>query len=65
MYHCERRGRGIVVRGAAQNMIFRKNTTYQRMLERCKEVYTEEEHENADFYVGVHLYGVPTKLRLM
>lgn len=41
-----------MVRGAAQNIIFRKNTTYQRMLERCKEIYTEEEQENADFYVA-------------
>lgn len=53
MYYCPKRGRGVVMRGeAAQNMIFRRSTTYKRMLERCMEVYNQEEREGAEFYVA-------------
>ena len=52
MYYCQRRGRGVAIRGEARNMIFRRSTTYKRMLEKCTEVYPEEERSNAEFYVA-------------
>ena len=49
MYHCPRRSRGVLVKGDARSMFFRKDCTYQWMLEKCvSEVYTEEERKNAD-----------------
>ena len=53
MYHCPRRSHGVLVKGDARNMFFRKDCSYQRMLEKCiTEVYTEEERENAEFYIA-------------
>ena len=52
MYYCPKRGRGVAIRGEVQNMIFRRSTTYKRMLERCIEVYPEEEQTHAQFYVA-------------
>ena len=53
MYHCPRRSRGVLVKGDARNMFFRKDCSYQRMLEKCiAEIYTEEERENAEFYIA-------------
>ena len=53
MYHCPRRSRGVLVKGDARNMFFRKDCSYQRMLEKCiAEIYTEEEQENAEFYIA-------------
>lgn len=33
-------------------MFFCKDCTYQWMLEKCKEVYSEEEQKSAEFYVA-------------
>ena len=53
MYHCPRRSRGVLMKGDARNMFFRKHCSYRRMLEKCiAEVYTEEERENAKFYIA-------------
>lgn len=58
MYYCERRGRGIAIRSSAQNMVFRRDCSYQRMLERCMEVYSDDERQNSEFYVA-DSRGVP------
>ena len=58
MYHCERRGRGIHIRGVTPtNVVFNKDCTYQRMLEKCSS-YSSEEREKATFYVA-DSRGVP------
>ena len=33
-------------------MFFRKDCSYKRMLEKCREVYNEEEQKNAEFYIA-------------
>ena len=41
------------MKGDARNMFFRKDCSYQRMLEKCiAEINTEEEQENVEFYIG-------------
>ena len=46
MYHCPRRSRGVLMKGDARNMFFRKDCSYQRMLEKCT-AEADEECENA------------------
>ena len=59
MYHCGRRGRGIHIRGVTPtNIIFNKDCTYQRMLEKCCSIYSTEEREKATFYIA-DSRGVP------
>ena len=43
----------MAIRGeAVRNMIFRRSTTYKRMLEKCMEAYPEDKRSNAEFYVA-------------
>ena len=42
----------MAIRGEARNIIFRRSTTYKRMLEKCTEIYSEEERSNAEFFVA-------------
>lgn len=52
MYYCKRRGKGIAVRGGAQNIVFRRDCTYKRMLERCINIYSQQDRANAEFYIA-------------
>lgn len=53
MYFCSRRSRGILERAAAKNIIFRRDCTYKRMLDKCIEaVYSTEETQDAEFFIA-------------
>ena len=60
MYHCYKRGRGILQRGIPPtNINFNTSCIYKHMVERCKNLcsFTEEEKQN-EFYIA-DSKGVP------
>ena len=55
MYHCPTRGRGIRIRGdSPTNIIFTRDCSYQRMLEKCINQlgYSEAEKRENSFYIA-------------
>lgn len=54
MYHKEKRGRGVHIRGAPMKyVLLRANCTYQHMLTKCaQETYPEEDQRNFDFFIA-------------
>lgn len=52
MYYCYKRSRGILEKRPAQSIIFHRNISYERMLSKCKEVFTSDEQSNAEFYIA-------------
>lgn len=61
MYHCHKRGRGILKRGIPPtNINFNQSCNYQHVLERCKNLlgYTDEEKKKCYFYLA-DAKGVP------
>lgn len=65
MYHCQNRGRGVIKRGVPPtNIIFKKNCSYQHMLERCLNIMKYEKNGKLNFYLadskGVPIWTVDT-----
>ena len=54
MYHCDKRGRGIHIRGEKlKNVLMRADCTYNRMLAKCvQEIFSVEEQESHEFYIA-------------
>ena len=53
MYHCERRGKGVHIRGVnLKNILLRADCTYQRMLFKCVQEIFPDENEQYDFYIA-------------
>ena len=54
MYHCDKKGRGVHIRGGRlKNILLRVDCTYSRMLEKCvQELYSNEEQEQNYFYIA-------------
>ena len=54
MYHCTRRGRGVHIKqGALKNVIFRNDSSYEEMLEKCiNKIYPELDKSKYDFYIA-------------
>jgi hypothetical protein len=54
MYHCEKRGKGIQIRGSkTKNILLRGDCSYDRMLIKCvPEHFSEEEQDKYDFYIA-------------
>ena len=52
MYYCYKRGRGVLEKIQAKNIVFNKNCSYERMLEKCRVVYTDEELKDAEIYIA-------------
>ena len=61
MYHCPNRGRGIIKRGVSPtNIIFKKNCSYQHMLERCLNILKYEKNDDTEYvYYLADSKGVP------
>ena len=58
MYHCPKRGRGILRRGVPPtNIIFKKSCSYQHMLERCISMLKYDK-KDCEFYLA-DSKGVP------
>ena len=54
MYHNEKRGKGVHIRGGTmKNVLLRSDSTYGRVLSKCmQELYSEEDRKNFDFYIA-------------
>ena len=53
MYHCDKRGKGIHIRGGRLvNVLLRSDSSYERMLAKCvEEIFPEEDKDKFDFYI--------------
>ena len=62
LYHCYRRNEGILDRQyVTEGVVFRKDMTYQRVLEKCVSVvFPDDAHDDCKYYVsngrGMHIY---------
>ena len=54
MYHCQRRNKGILDKQfVAQSMVFRKDVTYPRMLEKCiSMVFPDDSSDGGKYYMS-------------
>ena len=54
MYHCDKRGKGIHIRGGRLvNVLLRSDSSYERMLAKCvEEIFPEEDKDKFDFYIA-------------
>ena len=60
MYHCQRRNKGILDKQfVAQSMVFRKDVTYPRMLEKCISVVFPDDSSDGGKYYMSNGRGMP------
>lgn len=54
MYHCDKRGKGIHIRGGKLvNVLLRSDSNYERMLTKCvQEIFPDEDKNKFDFYIA-------------
>ena len=62
MYHCPRRGRGVLIKAfPAKQVVFRRDCSYERMLEKCQQEVYPEPQAGAKYYIadstGVDICG--------
>ncbi len=66
MFYCQRRCRGVLEKAACTSVIFRRDCTYKRMLEKCVEaVYSPDEKKDAEFHIADSRGSIiPTTIKL-
>lgn len=52
MYYCCKRSRGILEKVPAKSIVFHRDCSHERMLEKCKSIYSDEELKGAEFYIA-------------
>ena len=62
MYHCSRRGRGVPIKAfPAKHVVFLRDCSYERMLEKCQQEVYPEPQTGAKYYIadstGVDIRG--------